>query len=505
MPGAILVIDQGTTSTRAIAFGPDAAPVASAQEEFPQGFPRPGWVEHDPKDLLRTSVSTARIAMARAEEAGYQVAALGIANQRETALVWDRRTGDAIHPAIVWQDRRTAGTCDDLRRAGAEDLVRERAGLLLDPYFSATKVAWMLDHVDGARARAEHGELLFGTVDSFLLWHLTAGRVHATDATNASRTALYDIRRGTWDEELCRLFGVPMAMLPEVRDCATEFGTAEARHFGRPLPVRGIAGDQQAALVGQACFAPGMVKATFGTGAFVLLNTGPEPVRSNHRLLTTVAYQLDGARTYALEGSIFSAGATVQWLRDGLHLVRSSAETGDLAADSDPDQPVYLVPAFVGLGAPHWDAEARGTITGLTRGSGRREIARAALESTAYQTRDLVDAMRADAAGRAAAKGSGSAEAAVIRADGGMSASDYTMQSVADMIDAPVDRPAVRETTALGAGYLAGLQSAFYPEPEAFARLWKLERRFEPAMAPERRSAKLAGWRDAVGRTIRRP
>ena len=494
MPGAILVIDQGTTSTRAIAFGPDAVPVAAAQEEFPQHFPHAGWVEHDPKDLLRTSLSTARIAMARAEEAGFTVAALGIANQRETALVWDRRTGEPIHRAVVWQDRRTAEVCATLKRDGAEALVQDRAGLLLDPYFSATKVAWLLDNVAGARARAERGELVFGTVDSFLLWHLTDGRVHATDATNASRTALYDIRGGTWDGELCRLFRVPVAMLPEVRDCAAEFGTAAARHLGRALPVRGIAGDQQAALIGQACFSPGMVKATFGTGAFVLINTGTEPVRSTHRLLTTVAYQLDGLRTYALEGSIFSAGATVQWLRDGLHLVRSSAETGDLAADSNQDQPVYLVPAFVGLGAPHWDAEARGTITGLTRGSGRREIARAALESTAFQTRDLVDAMRADDTSEAAS-------AAVIRADGGMSASDFTMQSVADMIDAPVDRPAVLETTALGAGYLAGHLSGLYPAPADFARSWKLERRFTPEMTPERRDAKLRGWRDAVART----
>ena len=503
MPGAILVIDQGTTSTRAIAFGPDATPIATAQEEFPQHFPRPGWVEHDAKDLLRTSVSTARIAMARAEEAGFPIVALGIANQRETALVWDRRTGAAIHPAIVWQDRRTAGLCADLKLRGAEALVQERAGLLLDPYFSATKVAWILDHVEGARARAAKGELAFGTVDAFLLWHFTGGKVHATEATNASRTALYDIRRGAWDGELCRLFGVPEAMLPEVKDCAAEFGTAAAEHLGRPLPVRGIAGDQQAALIGQACFRPGMVKATFGTGAFVLLNTGAEPVPSTHRLLTTVAYQIGGRRTYALEGSIFSAGTTVLWLREGLHMVRSSAETGDLAAQSDPDQPVYLVPAFVGLGAPYWDAEARGTITGLTRGSGRREIARAALESTAFQTHDLVDAMRADAAGRADA--ADRAESAVIRADGGMSASDYTMQSVADMIDAPVDRPAVRETTALGAAYLAGLQSGFYPAPDAFARLWQLERRFEPTMEPARRDAKLAGWRDAVARTTLRP
>ena len=494
MSGAILVIDQGTTSTRAIAFGPDALPVASAQEEFPQHFPRPGWVEHAPKDLLRTSISTARIALKRAEEAGFRVVALGIANQRETALVFDRKSGEAIYPAIVWQDRRTAQACSELKRDGGEALVQGRAGLLLDPYFSATKIAWMLDHVAGARKRAERGELVFGTVDTYLLWHLTGGRVLATDATNASRTALYDIRRGAWDQDLCRLFGVPIRMLPEIRDCASEFGATAAEHFGRSLPIRGIAGDQQAALIGQACFKPGMVKATFGTGAFVLLNTGATPVPSTHRMLTTVAYQLDGQRSYALEGSIFSAGATVQWLRDGLQVVGSSAETGDLAMQSDPDQPVYLVPAFVGLGAPHWNAGARGTITGLTRGSGRREIARAALESTAFQTRDLVEAMRAD-------DGAETGGAAMIRADGGMSASDYTMQSVADMIDAPVDRPVVRETTALGAAYLAGLQSGLYPAPAEFAKVWRLDRRFEPKMAPERREAKLTGWRDAVART----
>ncbi len=408
--------------------------------------------------------------------------------------MWDRRTGAAIHRAIVWQDRRTAAACAALKRDGAEALVQERAGLLLDPYFSATKVAWILDHVEGARARAERGELAFGTVDSFLLWHLTGGRVHATDATNASRTALYDIRGGRLGRGAVPAVRRAHGDAAGGQDCAAEFGTAEARHLGRALPVRGIAGDQQAALIGQACFSPGMVKATFGTGAFVLLNTGTAPVPSTHRLLTTVAYQLEGERTYALEGSIFSAGATVQWLRDGLHLVRSSAETGDLAADSDPDQPVYLVPAFVGSGAPHWDAEARGTITGLTRGSGRREIARAALESTAFQTRDLVDAMRADDAERRPR------EAAVIRADGGMSASDYTMQSVADMIDAPVDRPAVRETTALGAAYLAGLQSGFYPAPEEFAEdveAGAALRARDGARAARREARGLARGRDA--------
>ena len=398
----------------------------------------------------------------------------------------------------MWQDRRTAPLCARLKREGAEPLVQERAGLLLDPYFSATKLAWMLEHVSGAREKAGRGELAFGTVDSYLLWRFTGGAVHATDATNASRTALYDIHRGAWDDDLLALFGVPASVLPAVHDCAAEFGTAAAEHLGVALPIRGVAGDQQAALIGQACFEPGMVKATFGTGAFVLINTGGRAVPSSHRLLTTVAYQLKGRRTYALEGSIFSAGATVQWLRDGLNLVRSSAETGSLAARSDPDQPVYIVPAFVGLGAPTWDADARGTITGLTRGSTRREIARAALESTAFQTRDLVDAMRADVADPGA-------EAAVIRADGGMSASDWTMQSVADMIDAPVDRPAVLETTALGAAYLAGWQSGLYPDPADFAKGWHLDRRFTPAMDAATRERKLAGWRDAVARTVLKP
>ncbi len=500
MSGCILVIDQGTTSTRAIVFGPDTLPVAIAQEEFPQHFPRPGWVEHEPQDLWRTALSTARIALKKAADQGLSVAALGIANQRETVVIWDRATGTPIHNAIVWQDRRTASTCADLRRDGAECLVQERAGLLLDPYFSATKIAWLLDHVPGAREKAQRGELVFGTVDTFLLWRLTDGAVHATDATNASRTALYDIRRGRWDDDLLKLFGIPKAILPRVMDCAAEYGTSAVEHLGQALPIRGIAGDQQAALIGQACFNAGMVKCTFGTGAFVLLNTGTKAVPSTHRLLTTIAYQLKGRRTYALEGAIFSAGATVQWLRDGLNLVRSSAETGQLAARSDQDQPVYVVPAFVGLGAPTWDAEARGTITGLTRASTHLEIARAALESVAFQTNDLVAAMRADASGLDHGD-----ERRVIRADGGMSASDWTMQSVADMIDAPVDRPVVRETTALGAGYLAGWQSGLYPDPDSFAETWHLETRFTPSMDPARREMKLKGWRDAVARTVLKP
>lgn len=503
MPGAILVIDQGTTSTRAILFDAAYATVASAQEEFRQIYPEPGWIEHDPEDLWSTTLSTAREALRRAGD-DFEVVALGIANQRETVVVWDRASGQPIHNAIVWQDRRTASRCAGLKAAGHEAFVQSRSGLLLDPYFSATKVAWILDTVPGARDKAKRGDLAFGTVDSFLLWRLTDGAVHATDATNASRTCLYDIHRGTWDAELCRLFDVPMAMLPDVMDCAAEFGTAASRHLGVALPIRGIAGDQQGALIGQACFEPGMVKATFGTGGFVLLNVGPEPVASSHNLLSTVAYQFRGRRTYAVEGSIFSAGATIQWLRDGLGIIGSASDSGLLAAEADPAQPVYLVPAFAGLGAPHWNSEARATLTGVTRGTTRREIARAALEGVGYQTYDLINAMLADAEAltggqesAADAKGQG-----VIRVDGGMSASDWTMQFLADILASEVDRPAVLETTALGAAYLAGWQSGFYPNPEAFAETWRRERRFMPTMNPEERDRKLAGWRDAVARTV---
>ena len=488
MSGSVLVIDQGTVSTRAIVFGPDAQPVAAAQEEFPQYYPRPGWVEHDPRDLWRTACSTARIALKKAADRGVAVVALGIAPQRAPVVIWDRATGRPIHNAIVWQDRRTADRCAALRAEGADPVVRAKSGLLLDPYFSASKVEWLLDHVEGARARARRGELAFGTVDTFLLWRLTNGARHLTDATNASRTALYNIHTGRWDEDLCKLFRVPPALLPKVRDCADDFGASAPEHLGTALPVRSMIGDQQAALVGQACFQPGTIKATFGTGSFVLLNTGAKAVTSKHRLLTTLAYQFAGRRAYALEGSVFAAGTTVQWLRDGLHLVRSSAETGQLAAESDPDQPVYIVPAFTGLGAPNWVPDARGLITGLTRGSTKREIARAALEGVAYQTHDIGDAMRADCPDLL---GAGLA----MRAD-------WTMQCVADLTDAVVDRPAVRETTALGAAYLAGLRAGVFPDPDAFAALWRLDTRFTPAMDPERRRRKLGGWRDAVARTL---
>jgi glycerol kinase len=493
MSGHILVIDQGTTSTRAIVFGPDIAPVARAQQEFPQIYPQPGWVEHDPEVLWSTALAMAREALQRAGLTASQLAGIGIANQRETTIIWDRATGRPVYNAIVWQDRRTADACAALKEAGHETMIAAKTGLLLDPYFSATKIGWILDHVPGARRRAEAGELAFGTVDSFLIWRLTGG-LHATDATNASRTLLYDIQTGHWDDELLALFGVPRAMLPEVRDSAGAFGETLPDLLGGKILIRGVAGDQQAALVGQACFRPGMVKATYGTGCFALLTVGPEPIRSSHALLTTIAFQWNGQRSYALEGSIFAAGAAVQWLRDGLGVVQTAAETGRLAADSDPAQPVYMVPAFTGLGAPHWDSQARGLLTGITRGTTHKEVTRAVLESVAYQTRDLLDAMLLDVGGRFAG------ERPVLRVDGGMAASDWTMQFMADILDSQVDRPACLETTAKGAAYLAGLDAGIYPEPEAFARTWAVERRFSPQMDAPTRTAKYAGWQDAVGK-----
>jgi glycerol kinase len=489
MPHFILAIDQGTTSTRSIVFDAQAQAVAHAQEEFPQHFPASGWVEHEPDDLWATTLATARAAMVHAGLEARDIAGIGITNQRETTLVWDRATGEAVGRAIVWQDRRTAPACARLRQEGHEARVTERTGLIIDPYFSATKIAWILDNVPGARARAERGELAFGTVDGYLLWRLTGGAVHAIDATNASRTLLFDIHRGVWDRDLLALFRVPESLLPEVRDCAGEFGETLPEWFGAPIPIRGVAGDQQAAMVGQACFRPGMIKSTYGTGCFALVNTGPEAIASRNRLLTTIAYQLGGERTYALEGSIFVAGAVVQWLRDGLGLIGHAAETGPLAAEADPEQALYLVPAFVGLGAPHWNPDVRGALFGLTRNSGPAEFARAALESVCYQTVDLLEAMRADWCAEAGT---------VLRVDGGMVASDWTMQRLCDLLDAPVDRPRILETTALGAAYLAGLSAGLYPEPERFADLWRLERRFRVGMSTPTREAKLNGWRRAV-------
>jgi glycerol kinase len=489
----LIAIDQGTTSTRAMVFDPSLKPLATAQQELRQIYPRPGWVEHDPEEIWSATVSTVRAAMASAGVTARDVAGIGITNQRETAMIWDRANGKPIHNAIVWQDRRTADACAALRSEGHEPAISEKTGLLLDPYFSATKITWLLDHVDHARAAAEQGRLAFGTVDSFLLWRLTGGRVHATDATNASRTLLFDIRAAEWDAALAELFQAPLALLPEVRDCAADYGTTEPTLFGGPIAIRGIAGDQQAATIGQGCFAPGMLKATYGTGCFALLNTGAEPARSRHRLLTTVAYQLAGTRVYALEGAIFIAGAAVQWLRDRLRLFSQSAEIDALAERADPAEQVYLVPAFVGLGAPHWDAQARGALYGLTRNCGPPEIARAALEAVGYQTRDLLDAMRADWPRSADT---------VLRVDGGMTASSIAMQFLADIIAAPVDRPAVMETTALGAAYLAGLHAGICPDPEGFARTWRLDRRFEPKMDEATRNRKWMGWQDAVRRTL---
>ncbi|MDQ0469681.1 glycerol kinase GlpK [Labrys wisconsinensis] len=493
MSSYVLAIDQGTTSSRAILFRPDLTVAASAQQEFAQHFPAPGWVEHEPEEIWASVVAVCREAMAKAGAKAADIAAIGITNQRETTLVWDRRTGEPIHRAIVWQDRRTADICHAMKQAGHEPVVSGQTGLLLDPYFSGTKAAWILDHVEGARARAEAGELAFGTVDSFLLWRLTGGKVHATDATNASRTLLYDIHEGRWRDTLLHLLRVPRPVLPEVKDSAADFGETLPELFGGAIRICGVAGDQQAATVGQACFEPGMMKSTYGTGCFALLNTGTEAVASKNRLITTIAYQLDGRPTYALEGSIFIAGAAVQWLRDGLGIIARAAETGPLAETADEKQAVYLVPAFTGLGAPYWDAESRGAIYGLTRGTGRGEFARAALEAVCYQTRDLLEAMRGDW---------GAARETVLRVDGGMVASDWTMQCLADMLAAPVDRPRVLETTAVGAAYLAGLRAGVCPGLEDFARSWALERRFTPKLDAAAREARYAGWKDAVRRTL---
>jgi len=487
--GHILAIDQGTTSSRAILFDSDLRIAGLAQEEFPQHYPASGWVEHDPMDLWATTAATCRAALEKARVRATEVAGIGITNQRETTLVWDRATGKPIHNAIVWQDRRTADLCRRLRDAGREPSVTETTGLLLDPYFSGTKLAWLLDNVEGARARAEAGDLLFGTVDTWLIWNLTGGARHVTDATNAARTMLFDIHSGTWSEDMCRMLDIPLGMLPEVLDCAADFGMTRADLFGREIPILGVAGDQQAATVGQACFAPGMLKSTYGTGCFALLNTGDTPVISQNRLLTTIAYQLDGQRTYALEGSIFIAGAVVQWLRDGLRLIREASETQALAEAADEGQQVILVPAFTGLGAPYWNADCRGAVFGLTRNSGPAEFARAALESVGYQTRDLLEAMQADwaATGETA-----------LRVDGGMCASDWTMQFLSDILGAPVDRPRVLETTAQGAAWLAGQRAGVYPDMAGFAETWALDRRFEPQMAQDDRTRKYTAWKRAV-------
>ncbi|MFK5998011.1 MAG: glycerol kinase GlpK [Rhodobacterales bacterium] len=483
----ILAIDQGTTSSRAILFDADLSPVATGQKEFRQIFPKDGWVEHDPEEIWATTLETCQQALTK------KVAAIGITNQRETVVVWDKTTGEAVYNAIVWQDRRTSGYCAGLKTKGHEPTVTEKTGLLLDPYFSATKINWILDNVKGVRARAEAGELLCGTIDCFLIWRLTGGVVHATDATNASRTMLYNIHDGAWDSDLLTLFDVPANMLPDVRDSSGDFGETKADIFGAAIPIRGVAGDQQAATVGQACFDVGMMKSTYGTGCFALLNTGTQTVQSKNRLLTTIAYQLNGQPTYALEGSIFIAGAVVQWLRDGLGIIDSANETQSLAEAADVGQSVVIVPAFTGLGAPYWDADCRGAIYGLTRNSGPKELAKAALQSVAFQTRDLLEAMRKDWDW---------GTDTVLRVDGGMTVSDWTMQYLADQLNAPVDRPVVTETTAKGAAYLAGLAVGLYPEPDAFKKEWQLEHRFEPSLDDVVRQKDYAQWQDAVQRTL---
>ncbi len=490
---AILAIDQGTTSSRAIVFGQDQSMLGSAQQEFAQHFPKSGWVEHDAEEIWEGVIEVCKAAIEDAGLRAENIAAIGITNQRETTLVWDRKTGKPIYNAIVWQDRRTSEFCADLKEQGLEAEVTERSGLLLDPYFSGTKLRWLLENVEGARAKAENGDLVFGTIDTFLIWRLTGGKRHVTDATNAARTLMYNIGENVWDERLLEILNVPTKMLPEVLDCAADFGVADAEILGAEIPIYGVAGDQQAATMGNACFEPGMFKSTYGTGCFALLNTGSDKVTSKNRMLTTIAYRLNGETTYALEGSIFMAGATVQWLRDGLKIIDDAAQTSEMADAADPEQSVYLVPAFVGLGAPYWDSESRGALFGMTRATGPNEIAKAALEAVCYQTRDLLEAMQSDW---------GDAEDTILRVDGGMVASDWTMQCLANMLAAPVDRPNILETTALGVAWLAGSRAGVWPDAEGFAKTWSRERRFEPSMDADTRKNLYAGWQDAVGRTL---
>jgi glycerol kinase len=488
----ILALDQGTTSSRAVVFDHDGRVVAFDQREFPQYFPRPGWVEHDPVAIWETQLEVARGALRNAQVSAADVVAVGIANQRETTILWDRVSGKPIANAIVWQDRRTAEACDVLRARGVDELVRERTGLLLDPYFSATKIAWLLEHVPRLRSRAEAGEIAFGTVDSWLIWNLTGGARHLTDVTNASRTMLFDIRELRWSDELLAAFDVPRALLPEVLPCTAEFGTTATEHFGGWIRIAGVAGDQQAALVGQAGFEPGLAKNTYGTGSFVVLNTGDRIVRSEHGLLATVAFAFEPRRaSYALEGSIFATGSAVQWLRDGLGIIERSSDVEALAREVTDAGGCYFVPAFTGLGAPYWDPRARGTIVGITRGTTRAHLARAALDAMAYQTADVVAAMERD----------GGLRLHELRVDGGASANDLAMQFQADVLGAAVVRPACIETTALGAAYLAGLQVGFWPDVAAVARQWRADQRFASTIDEERREELLARWRRAVARS----
>ena len=491
-PDHVLAIDQGTTSTRAMLFDRKAQMVSVAQRELPQHYPRAGWVEHDAEDIWRDTLAVLREAIAGSSVPLDRIAAIGVTNQRETVVVWDRSTGEPIHRAIVWQDRRTADLCASLKAEGTEEEVRAKTGLLIDPYFSATKLAWILDSVADTRARAERGDLAFGTIDSFLLWRLTGGAVHATDVTNASRTMLFDIHAQRWGADLCRLFRIPEAMLPEVRDNSGFFGVTAAGLLDRQLPIGGMAGDQQAALIGQACFDPGMVKSTYGTGCFLLLNTGEKAVLSANRLLTTPAYRLDGRTTYAVEGSIFVAGAAIKWLRDSLGVLGSAAESESLAKKVAYNHGVYMVPAFVGLGAPHWNPEARAAIHGLTLDATGAHLVRAALEAVAYQSLDLLEAMESD----------GCAGVISLRVDGGMSANSWLCQFLSDILDRGVDRPANFETTALGAGFLAGLAFGVWNDLDEVSRTWSAGGTFSPNMPHERRKALVSGWREALHRTV---
>tara|TARA_R110002126_G_scaffold135409_19_gene279595 strand:+ start:193 stop:1683 length:1491 start_codon:yes stop_codon:yes gene_type:complete len=496
MSSYILSIDQGTTSSRSLIFDNNYNVISSDQMEFTQHFPSSGLVEHDTDEIWQSVVKTAKSAIKQADIEPSSIAGIGITNQRETVVVWDRATGEPIHRAIVWQDRRTSDFCAGLKAEGLEPTITAKTGLLLDPYFSASKIRWILDNVDGARRKADNGQLMFGTIDTFLLYKLTGGKSYKTDATNACRTLLYNIHDGCWDDELLEIFGVPKSMLPSVEDTASDFGMTDASLFGASIPVLGMAGDQHAATLGQGCFEPGMIKSTYGTGCFMMLNTGEAAIPSKNRMLTTIAYQLDGKTTYALEGSIFIAGAAVQWLRDGLKIIDDAKQTGAFAQAADDGQSVILVPAFAGLGAPYWDANVRGAMFGLTRNTGPNEIAKAALEAACYQTRDLVEAMQDDWGKRL--------DDVTLRVDGGMCASDWTMQFLADILNAPIDRPTVLETTALGAAWLAGMRSGTWPNMEEFSKSWKLQNRFEAKMSDTVRDQKYGEWTSAVNCLINR-
>ncbi len=494
----VLAIDQGTTSSRAILFNQDMEIVATSQKEFPQHFPFSGWVEHNPDDIYDTVISTCRGVIENVSIDAKDIVSIGITNQRETTLVWDKKTGKTVYNAIVWQDRRTSEYCSSLKEQGYEALIREKTGLLLDPYFSGTKLKWILDNVEGVRDRADRGELLFGTIDSYLIWKLTGGKSHFSDATNAARTMLYNIKTATWDDEICSLLDIPLSMLPEVKNCADNFGCTTKELFGEEIEICGVAGDQQAATIGQACFEPGMLKSTYGTGCFALLNTGENMVLSDNRLLTTIAYRLEGKTTYALEGSIFVAGAVVQWLRDGLGIIEKASDAQELAKKADKQQQLYIVPAFTGMGAPYWDADCRGAIFGLTRNSGPAEFSKAALQSVGYQTKDLLEAMYSDLLSHSALADKNP----ILRVDGGMSASDWTIQFLSDILGVQVDRPKILETTALGVAWLAGMFKGYYPKQDEFEKSWALQRRFDPSMDELTREKLYAGWKDSVSRTL---